>query len=159
MKFYLAGVMRGSETDSKTFVNQNYRSTLKKLIEEYFPNSEIYDPLGQCDIKKSNSNTFQESRKVYFEEAAEVKNCDVLIAFLPEASMGVAIEMWQAYFHNVYIITISKMIENWTIKFLSDLVVGDLYQFDFLLNDGTIQSLHTQFLAKKKPRFAVPFRH
>ena len=45
---------------------------------------------------------------------------DVLIAFLPEASMGTAVEMWQAYRAGRVVLSVSEMNINWAVRFLSD---------------------------------------
>lgn len=152
MNFYLAGVMRGSEEGS-LFKPQGYRNRLVKLIEEYFPGSEIYDPLGQCDVQDSNNATFEDGRKVYFEEVAEAAKSDVLIAFLPEASMGTAIEMWQAYMDGVYIISITRMRENWTVRYLSNVIFANLTGFEFALQKGLIKPSIDQFLADVSTRY------
>ena len=41
------------------------------------------------------------------------------VGFVPEASMGTAIEMWEAYQHGAAVITISPLRHNWAVKFLS----------------------------------------
>ena len=44
---------------------------------------------------------------------------DVLLAFVPEASMGTAIEMWEAHQNGRVVLTISPLAHNWAVKFLS----------------------------------------
>jgi hypothetical protein len=47
---------------------------------------------------------------------------DLLIAFVPEATMGTAIEMWEAARHGRVVVTISPLDLNWAVQFCSDLV-------------------------------------
>ena len=54
---------------------------------------------------------------------------DVLVAYVPEASMGTAIEMWQAFKAGAHVFTISPLAENWVVKFLSQRVFATLDEF------------------------------
>ena len=44
---------------------------------------------------------------MFFRHNRMCREIDVLLAFVPEASMGTAIEMWEAYQHGAAVITIS----------------------------------------------------
>ena len=144
LKFFLVGIMRGSEL-GEGFSPQDYRAELREMIRKNVRNSEIYDPLEGCGIQESNEISFKLGRKAYFDEALEVRNCDVMVAYLPEASMGTAIEMWEAYRHSIYIISITRMRENWSIRYLSDRVYGSLEHFNFILQSGEIPRLVSEF--------------
>ena len=62
----------------------------------------------------------------------------MVIAYLPEASMGTAIEMWEAYQHGVAVVTISPMKHNWAVKFLSHALYADLEEFQAALRSGQL---------------------
>ncbi len=62
----------------------------------------------------------------------------MLVAFVPEASMGTAIEMWEAYQHRAAVITISPLKHNWAVKFLSHALYADLAAFELALQSGEI---------------------
>jgi hypothetical protein len=64
---------------------------------------------------------------------------DVLVAFLPEASMGTAIEIWEAHHGGAVIVTISPMKHNWAVKFLSDVIYPDLVTFLEALRQGELE--------------------
>jgi len=62
----------------------------------------------------------------------------VLVAYLPEASMGTAIEMWEAYQHGAAVISISPLRTNWTVCFLSHAIYDDMEQFAAALQSGEV---------------------
>ena len=130
MRFFLAGIMQGSHL-AATLHNQDYRGRVKQLIEAHFPAAEIYDPLA--DHSDSLNYDDQRGRTVFFHHNRLCREVDVVLAFVPEASMGTAIEMWEAHQHGRAVITISPMKHNWAVKFLSHEVYGDLDQFELAL--------------------------
>ena len=62
----------------------------------------------------------------YCEIAGKV---DLLIAYIPEASMGTAIEIWVAYKAGIPILTISRLKSNWVVKLLSTRVYENINDF------------------------------
>ncbi|MCL2348494.1 MAG: hypothetical protein FWC50_09580 [Planctomycetaceae bacterium] len=136
LQFFIAGIMQGSMRDL-TLHDQSYRTELCRRLQEYFPQCRIYDPFAN----HSNSVTYddEKGRETFLRHN---KMCgtevDVLIAFAPEASMGTAIEMWEAYKNGAVVITISPLRLNWAIKFLSDVICEDLAEFFDLLQNGTL---------------------
>ena len=138
MKFFLAGIMQGSLAEPELHA-QDYRPHLKKLLLQQFPDAEVYDPLenhsGSIDYDD------QVGRMVFFNHNFMCRDIDVLIAFVPEASMGTAIEMWEAYQHGVTVLTISPLAVNWAVKFLSHAIYPDLETFESALESGAVQKL------------------
>jgi len=63
---------------------------------------------------------------------------DVVLAFVPEASMGTAIEMWDAYRHGRVVLTISPLEHNWAVRFLSHHVYDSLESFEAALQSGRV---------------------
>ena len=135
MRFFLAGVMQGSHTEAAIH-DQGYRERIKQLIEAHFPQAEVYDPLA--DHSESIAYDEPTGRDVFFRHNEMCRKVDVLVAFLPEASMGTAIEMWEAYQHGAAVITISPMEHNWAVKFLSHELYHDVEQFQAALKSGRI---------------------
>jgi nucleoside 2-deoxyribosyltransferase len=75
-----------------------------------------------------------------FELIEEAERADVVIAYLPEASMGTALEIWAAYERGIPIISISPMVENWVVKFLSTWLFPTIEDFaSFLTNGGAME--------------------
>ena len=66
------------------------------------------------------------------------REIDVLLAFVPEASMGTAIEMWEAHQHGAAVITVSPLRHNWAVKFLSHAIYGDLGEFEAAVTSGEV---------------------
>lgn len=146
MKFFIAGIMQGSKTDVALHT-QNYRDQLKKGLQKSFFDAEIYDPF-ECN-KNSLFYTPEQGKKVFLTHNRMCgTDIDVLIAFVPEASMGSAIEIWEAWQNGAIVITISPMITNWVVKFLSDAVYPDMEAFQEALNSGEI----TELLNIRTPR-------
>jgi hypothetical protein len=54
---------------------------------------------------------------------------DLLIAYVPTASMGTALEMYVAHERGVPVVTISPLAENWVVRALSRRVYRDLGEF------------------------------
>ena len=65
-------------------------------------------------------------------------NVDVVVAFVPEASMGTAIEMWEAHQHDRCVLTISPLSHNWAVRFLSHAVYADELAFEAALRSGQV---------------------
>jgi hypothetical protein len=135
VRFFLAGIMQGSHTELVVH-DQQYRERIKELIRTHFPEADVYDPLAD----HSDSIGYDEStgRRVFFRHNAMCRDVDVLLAFLPEASMGTAIEMWEAYQHGAVVITISPMEHNWAVKFLSHELYPDVERFQAALESGRL---------------------
>ena len=74
---------------------------------------------------------------------------DVLLAFLPSASMGTAIEMWEAHQHGAAIFAISPMRHNWAIKYLSHGIYADEAEFLAALQSGEVAAKIERILTKK----------
>jgi hypothetical protein len=138
MRFFLAGIMQGSHAESRMH-DQDYREHFAKLIEAHFPDAEIYDP--RAKHSKSLGYSDGTGRSVFMHHNLMCREVDVLLAFVPEASMGTAIEMWEAHQHGATVITISPLKHNWAVKFLSHALYADLPAFEAALESGEIARL------------------
>ena len=149
MRFFIAGIMQGSHTVNHMH-DQDYRQRIAQLLEEHFPGAEIYDPLakhkGSLEYDKSTG------REVFFRHNRMCREVDVLLAFLPEASMGTAIEMWEAHQHGAAILTISPMKHNWAVKFLSHGLYADEAEFIAALRNGEVARKITESARDRPPR-------
>ena len=135
MRFFLAGIMQGSHL-GPVIHNQNYRARIKMLLAEHFPRAEVYDPLAD----HGNSLEYDDhlGRQVFFAHNQLAAEVDVLLAFVPEASMGTAIEMWEAHQHGAAVIAISPLRHNWVVKFLSHAIYADLAEFEAAVVCGAL---------------------
>jgi len=145
LRFFLAGIMQGSHTGPLVH-NQDYRRHIERLLAENFPEAEVYDPRRE----HANSIDYDEAtgRRVFFRHNAMCREVDVLLAFVPEASMGTAIEMWEAYQHGAVVIAISPLQHNWAVKFLSHALYTSVEEFEAALADGRISSRIEEVLAR-----------
>ena len=135
MRFFIAGIMQGSHTAAKIH-NQDYRQRITQSVRAHFPAADIYDPLAQH--KGSLGYDKPTGREVFFRHNLMCRQIDVLLAFVPEASMGTAIEMWEAYQHGAAVVTISPLRHNWAVKFLSHALYADMAEFEAALQSGEL---------------------
>ncbi|MBN1590223.1 MAG: hypothetical protein JW888_11975 [Pirellulales bacterium] len=135
MRIFLAGIMQGSLVHAAVH-DQDYRRHLKELLAEHLPDAELYDPLAD----HANSIEYDDAtgRDVFFRHNRMCRDVDILLAFVPEASMGTAIEMWEAWQHGAVVITISPLKVNWAVRFLSHVVYRDLVAFEADLCTGQL---------------------
>jgi hypothetical protein len=145
MRFFLAGIMQGSHL-AATLHHQGYRQHIKQLLAAHFPGAEVYDPLE--DHADSLSYDDQRGCEVFFHHCALCRETDVVLAFVPEASMGTAIEMWEAYRHGRAVVTVSPMSHNWAVKFLSHAVYADLDELERALASGELARRIGEVLAQ-----------
>jgi hypothetical protein len=147
MHFFLAGIMQGSH-QANCIHDQDYRQRFAQLLENHFPGATIYDPLA----KHKNSIGYDKAtgREVFFRHNRMCREVDVLVAFVPEASMGTAIEMWEAYQHGAAVVTISPLVHNWAVKFLSHALYADEAQFQSALESGELAQRIAAVLEKKE---------
>ena len=148
MKFFLAGIMQGSHHDAALH-SQDYRKHLRKLLERHIPDADVYDP--RADHRNSPEYDDETGRQVFFQHNRLCREVDVVIAFVPEASMGTAIEMWEAHEHGPgVVITISPLTHNWAVRFCSHMVFVDLASFEEAVMNGELDAALRQALAAKR---------
>lgn len=137
MRFFLAGIMQGSKRDSVLHC-QDYRARLKQLVLDYFPRAEVYDPLA--DHRNSVDYDDARGREVFYFHNRMCREVDVVFAFVPEASMGTAIEMWEAHEHGrAAVIAISPLTHNWAVRFCSHAIYPDVEAVAAALASGQLQ--------------------
>jgi hypothetical protein len=135
LRFFLAGIMQGSHL-AATIHNQDYRARLKQLLAEHFPGADVYDPLA--DHSDSLSYDDRKGCEVFLRHNRLCREVDVVVAFVPEASMGTAIEMWEAHQHGKAVVAISPMKHNWAVKFLSHVLYANVEDFEDELVSGRL---------------------
>jgi hypothetical protein len=148
MKLFLAGIMQGSHAGA-VLHSQDYRGRIKGLLQEHLPEADIYDP--RDDHAESIRYDEATGRRVFFHHNRMCRETDVLLAFVPEASMGTAIEMWEAYRHHAVVITISPLAYNWTVRFLSHVLYPNLEAFETELAAGRL----AQRIAEVRKRLEI----
>jgi hypothetical protein len=147
MRFFLAGIMQGSHLGELVH-NQDYRTELKGLLQAAFAEADVYDPWA--DHQDSLGYDSATGREVFLKHNQMCTEVDVVIAFVPSASMGTAIEIWEAHRHGRLVISISPLIHNWAIKFCSDRIYADLESFVDHLHEGKIKALIDEKIGRNK---------
>jgi hypothetical protein len=141
MRIFIAGIMQGSRTD-KEIDAQDYRYEITQILQSHIPGAEIIDPLALHPDSVSYGP--EQAKQTLLELAALAGQVDVLIAYVPSASMGTAIEMWHAYQGNAQVYTISPLTDNWVVRSLSDRVFPDITAFVAFVADGGLNETKSE---------------
>jgi hypothetical protein len=150
LKIFLAGIMQGSCKEPRIH-NQDYRLRLKKTLEENLADADVYCPFQ--NHPRSLGYDKGRMREVFFEHIEKASQADIIVAYLPEASMGSAIEIWEAFQKEKIILTISPLKENWVIKTLATKNFSSLEEFENFLREGRMKEL---FVHGQKPKKETP---
>ena len=137
-KIFLAGIIQGSHTD-KSIHSQDYREEIIKAIEATYPDAVVYNPFDGHE--KSVDYSDDKGKATFFAAIEEIKKCDLMIAYLPHASLGTAIEIWECYKMGIPVWTITPMRTNWVIRFCSEKIFSDLEDFARHLQNLSVTSL------------------
>ncbi len=137
MRVFIAGVMQGSRTDERV-TDQGYRQFVARVLREHLNGVDIIDPWA---LHPNSEGYDTHQAHVTFMHMNELAGqVDVLVAYVPEATMGTAIEMWQAYRAGAKVFTISTMADNWVVKLLSNRVFPSLEAFAAYVANGGLAS-------------------
>ncbi len=136
--FFLAGIIQGSIHGSAIHP-QEYRRRLKAMLLKHVSGADVYCPMENHPDSLGYSDA--RGREVFLGHVERAAASDVLVAFLPEASMGTAVEMWEAHRRGTIVLTVSPMRENWTVKFLSTRLFADLDAFERFVTSGELERL------------------
>jgi len=138
MRVFIGGVIQGSMQE-RGISDQGYRQAIGRMVKAQHPAAKIVDPVAL--FPDSVDYDDDRAREVLLSMAGEAARADVVIAYLPEASMGTALEMVRAYDAGAPVVSISPMAHNWFIRFFSRRVFPTLEAFDDWLRDGGLEAL------------------
>ena len=135
-RIFIAGIMQGSRR-ANDLDTQDYRGTIGAWLMAHVPHVEIVDPFEL----HPNSVVYSDdaARRTLIDLVRTAGRADAVVAFVPEASMGTALEMWEAYQQQRIVITISPLIHNWVVKSLSTRVLADLDEFLAFVESGEFE--------------------
>jgi hypothetical protein len=138
MHIFIAGVMQGARLDEQIY-DQDYRVSIARSIRAHLPQAQITDPWAL----NPNSVDYDEqrARETFLSMTAQAGKADVLIAYLPTVSMGTAMEMWEAFQSNTYIIAVTPHVHHWAIRFTADEIVPDLDALLRLIESGHLADI------------------
>ena len=80
----------------------------------------------------------------FFKSVIPFINPMLVYASSKEASMGTAIEMWEAHTNARFLITITPLIHNWVVQITSNVVYENVSAFVQSLRSGDIDKLIAQ---------------
>ena len=134
MRVFIAGIMQGSRRDSGVDA-QDYRLEIAEIVQRHVEQAEVIDPLAMHPDSVVYSP--QKAKQTLLDLISLASQADVLVAYVPSASMGTALEMWNAYQSGARVYAISPMEHNWVVCSLSDRVFPDIQAFaTFAANGG-----------------------
>ena len=133
MHIFIAGIIQGSRTDGD-IETQDYRREIAQIVRRHIPGVEVLDPVEL----HPNSVEYgpERAKQTLLELASLAGQADAVIAYVPSASMGTAIEMWNAHQHGKPVYTISPLAGNWVVEFLSERVFASLKTFAAFVASG-----------------------
>jgi hypothetical protein len=145
-RFFLAGIIQGSKQGMDVH-NQDYRPVVRGILKESFPGCRILCPVENHPDSVAYPDA--RARAVFLKHLAEVKRSHGLVVYLPEASMGSAIELWEAFREKTLKVTVSPLATNWVVRILSDKILPDLGAFERFVRSGEMgKVLETRFGAR-----------
>ena len=126
MRVFIGGVMQASN-HGKGIVDQGYRGQIARALQARWPDIEVIDPFSL----HPNSVEYDDAsaRETLLAMVDLAAHSDLVIAYVPTASMGTAMEMFAAHQRGVPVITISPLATNWVVIALSQHVYPDLAGF------------------------------
>ena len=136
--FFLAGIIQGS-LDGTDIHAQDYRGRLRATIEEAVPDADVYCPVD--NHPGSEHYPAEKAVATFLDLMARAAATDVLVAYLPEASMGTAIELWQAHRAGRLALVISPLAENWVVRSLATRLFATVEQFESFAASGELEKL------------------
>jgi nucleoside 2-deoxyribosyltransferase len=138
MRVFLAGIMQGSIVQNHVH-EQTYREALAELLLSHVPGVEVFDPWAVYPDSPSYED--DRVRAVLVANLAQAAQSDLVIAYLPEASMGTALEMWEAWRAGVPVIAITPLAANWVVRVVASQRFETLDEFARAVRSGLVALL------------------
>ncbi len=138
MKVFLAGIIQGSLV-AETIHQQDWRDPIRQVLAEHLPDAEVY-----CHYSAhpdSITYDIDRIRRTFVDGVQRAADSDLVIAYLPSASMGTAIEIYEAARNGAMVLTITPMVANWVVRCYSDRVLADVEALRAFLAEGGLDRL------------------
>lgn len=138
MKVFLAGIIQGSLV-SATITPQDWRGPIGRALARHVPHADVY-----CHYSRHpNSITYDlpDIRATLADGLARAAACDLLVAYLPGASMGTGIEMYEAHRGGAAVVSITPLAANWIVRAYSHHIAEDLAAFEAFAASGELARL------------------
>ena len=138
MKVFLAGIIQGSIPAARIH-SQDWRTPIREILERHCPHADVY-----CHYEAhpdSIAYDLPEIVETLTEGNRRAATADVVICWLPEASMGTAVEMYLAAQAGAAVVAITTLAGNWVVRAYSDRVFADLDEFEQFVGAGELDDL------------------
>jgi sulfur carrier protein ThiS len=135
-RVFIGGIMQGSRREN-TIDAQDYRQIIGQCLRRHLPDVEVIDPFELHPNSVAYDTT--EARRTLIALAQTAGQADAIVVFVPEASMGTALEMWEAYRGGKPIFAISSLIYNWVVRCLATRVFADIEGFCAFVASGDFE--------------------
>ncbi len=135
-RVFIGGIMQGSRREN-TIDAQDYRRIIGECLYSHLHHVEVIDPF-ELHPNSVAYNT-DEARRTLIGLAQTASWADAVVVFVPEASMGTALEMWEAYRSQKPIFAISPLVYNWVVRCLATCVFADLEEFCAFVASGDFE--------------------
>jgi hypothetical protein len=134
VEIFLAGIIQGSLIEAEIH-DQGWRERICHILSRHVPHANVY-----CHYSRhpdSIGYDLARVRETIEEGIRRAARCDVLVAYCPSASMGTAIEIYEAARNGAVVLTISPLKANWVLRAYSDRMFDSIGAFEaFLGGDG-----------------------
>jgi len=130
MKVFLAGIIQGSLVEPRIH-QQDWREPIKQALARSHPQAQVY-----CHYSAhpdSISYDLPAIRSTLADGIERAGQCDLLVAYVPSASMGTAIEMHEAARSRAVVLTVSPLKANWVIRAYSDRIFETVDELETFL--------------------------
>jgi len=135
-RVFIGGIMQGSRREN-TIDTQDYRRIIGQCLCSHLHHVEVIDPFELHP--NSIAYDTDEARRTLIALAQAAGQVDAVVVFVPEASMGTALEMWEAYRGGKPIFAISPLVYNWVVRCLATRVFADLEEFGAFVASGDFE--------------------
>ena len=132
-RLFIAGIMQGSKHEMAVH-NQDYRGEISAIVRRHHPDVEFIDPFEL--YPESVNYAREQATNTFLDILGRVATADAMIAYLPEASLGTAIEIWEAYEAGKPVFAISPMENNWMLWVTATQIFPDMASFAAFVAEG-----------------------
>jgi hypothetical protein len=133
---FVGGIMQGSKREMAVH-DQTYRDQIAAIVHRHHPDIEIVDPAKLHP--DSVAYTRQRAVETFRDSLQRAAAADALIAYLPEASLGTALEIWHAHQAGKPVFVISTLLNNWMLWATATRLFPDIDAFSVFVAGGHLQ--------------------
>ena len=135
MRLFIGGIMQGSKQEMAVH-DQCYRDEIAAIVHRHHPEIEIVDPAKLHPNSVSYGR--EQAVETFLDSLDRAADTDALIAYLPEASMGTALEIWRACAAGKPVFVISPLVNNWMLWATATRIFADMAAFSAFVADGSL---------------------